>query len=110
MMNCLGDTKHWSENTCWIFDSDFEFLRDDSVVQLVCTGSRCLDYKLRLLLAGVPEDRIFVEPDEFKAAEVLHYTPGDDIYLLSGTDSMALSYQIYDKMKSLALSQKEATR
>ena len=110
MMNCLGDTKHWSENTCWIFDSDFEFLRDDSVVQLVCTGSRCLDYKLRLLLSGVPEDRIFVEPDEFKAAEVLHYTPGDDIYLLSGTDSMALSYQIYDKMKSLALSQKEATR
>lgn len=110
MMNCLGDTKHWSENTCWIFDSDFEFLRDDSVVQLVCTGARCLDYKLRLLLAGVPEERIFVEPDEFKAAEMLHYAPGDDVYLLSGTDSMALSYQIYDKMKSLALSRKEAAQ
>lgn len=110
MMNCLGDTKHWSENTCWIFDSDFEFLRDDSVVQIVCTGSRCLDYKLRLLLAGVPEERIFVEPDEFKAAEALHYTAGDDIYLLSGTDSMALSYQIYDHMKSLALSKKEAAQ
>ena len=110
MMNCLGDTKHWSENTCWIFDSDFEFLRDDSVVQLVCTGARCLDYKLRLLLAGVPEERIFVEPDEFKAAEMLRYAPGDDVYLLSGTDSMALSYQIYDKMKSLTLSRKEAAQ
>ena len=110
MMNCLGDTKHWSENTCWIFDSDFEFLRDDSVVQIVCTGSRCLDYKLRLLLAGVPAERIFVEPDEFKAAEALHYTAGDDVYLLSGTDSMALSYRIYDRMKALALAKKEAVQ
>ena len=110
MMNCLGDTKHWSENTCWIFDSDFEFLHDDSIVQLVCTGSRCLDYKLRLLLSGVPEDRIVVEPDEFKAAEALHYTAGDDIYLLSGTDSLDLSYRIYDRMKSLALARKEAAQ
>ena len=110
MMNCLGDTKHWSENTCWIFDSDFEFLRDDSIVQLVCTGSRCLDYKLRLLLAGVPEERIVVEPDEFKAAETLHYTAGDDVYLLSGTDSLALSYRIYDRMKTLALAKKEAAQ
>lgn len=110
MMNCLGDTKHWSENTCWIFDSDFEFLKDDSVVQMVCTGSRCLDYKLRLLLAGVPEERIFVEPDEFKAAELLHYTPGDDLYLLSGTDSLALSYQIYDRIKSIALSKQEVAQ
>ena len=110
MMNCLGDTKHWSENTCWIFDSDFEFLRDDSIVQIVCTGSRCLDYKLRLLLAGVPEERIVVESDEFKAAEALHYTAGDDVYLLSGTDSLALSYRIYDRMKALALAKKEAAQ
>ena len=32
MMNCLGDAHHWSENTCWIFDADFEYLRNDSVV------------------------------------------------------------------------------
>ncbi len=52
MMNCLGDAHHWSENTCWIFDADFEYLCNDSVVQLVCTGARCRDYKLRLLMAG----------------------------------------------------------
>ena len=74
MMNCLGDAHHWSENTCWIFDADFEYLRNDSVVQLVCTGARCRDYKLRLM-AGVPEERIVCEPDEFRAAELLHYTP-----------------------------------
>ena len=103
MMNCLGDAHHWSENTCWIFDADFEYLKDDSVTQLVCTGARCRDYKLRLLMAGVPENRIVCQPDEFKAAECLHYTPGDDVYVLFGTDSMALSYKVYDHMKQTAL-------
>ena len=102
MMNCLGDAHHWSENTCWIFDADFEYLRNDSVVQLVCTGARCRDYKLRLLMAGVPEERIVCEPDEFRAAELLHYAPGDDVYILYGTDSLALSYKVYDHMKEAA--------
>ena len=102
MMNCLGDAHHWSENTCWIFDADFEYLCNDSVVQLVCTGARCRDYKLRLLMAGVPQERIVCEPDEFRAAELLRYTPGDDVYILYGTDSLALSYKVYDHMKEEA--------
>lgn len=107
MMNCLGDTQHWSENTCWIYDADFEFLNNDSIVQLVCAGARCMDYKLRLLMAGVPEDRIICEYDEFKAAELLHFTPGDDIYILYGTDSLARAYKVYDYMKELAIKRSE---
>ncbi len=103
MMNCLGDAAHWSENACWLFDADFEFLAHESIVQIVCTGARALDYKLRLLMAGVPEEKIVVERDEFRAAEKLHFTAGDDIYQLYGTDSMALSYKVYDHMKKLAL-------
>ena len=108
MMNCLGDTRHWSENTCWIYDADFEFLRNDSIVQIVCAGARCLDYKLRLLMAGVPEERILCEGDEFRAAELLRYTPGDDVYILYGTDSLQRAYQVYDHMKKLALQRAEA--
>lgn len=107
MMNCLGDTQHWSENTCWIYDADFEFLNDDNIVQLVCAGARCMDYKLRLLMAGVPEDRIICEYDEFKAAELLNYTPGDDLYLLYGTDSLARAYKVYDYMKELAVARSQ---
>ena len=53
-------------------------------------------------MAGVPEERIVCEPDEFRAAELLHYTPGDDVYILYGTDSLALSYKVYDHMKEEA--------
>ena len=103
MMNCLGDVHHWSENTCWIFDADFEFLAHESIAQIVCAGQRAADYKLRLLMAGVPEEKIVCEHDEFRAAEKLHFTPGDDIYLLYGTDSLALAYKVYDHLKTLAV-------
>ncbi len=102
MMNCLGDTHHWSENTCWIYDADFEFLAHESIDQIVCAGARAADYRLRLLMAGVPEEKILCEKDEFQAAERLHYTPGDDIYLLYGTDSLGLAYKVYDHMKEIA--------
>ena len=107
MMNCLGDTHHWSENTCWIFDADFEFLNHESIVQIVCAGARCRDYRLRLLMAGVPEEKILCVEDEFRAAEALHFTPGDDVYILYGTDSLALAYRVYDHMKELALQRSE---
>ena len=103
MMNCLGDVHHWSENTCWIFDADFEFLAHESIAQIVCAGQRAADYKLRLLMAGVPEEKIVCEHDEFRAAEKLHFTPDDDIYLLYGTDSLALAYKVYDHLKTLAV-------
>ena len=58
MMNCLGVAKSWSENPSWMYDTDFEFLNSDDVTCLVCAGPRAYDYKLRLLLAGIPEEKI----------------------------------------------------
>ena len=58
MMNCMGVAKSWSENPSWMYDTDFEFLNSDDVTCLVCAGPRAYDYKLRLLLAGIPEEKI----------------------------------------------------
>jgi UDP-N-acetylmuramyl tripeptide synthase len=46
----------------WLWDVDFEGLSDLDV-PLVTSGLRALDCALRLKYAGVPEDRIVVEPD-----------------------------------------------
>ncbi len=56
--------------------------------------------KLRLLMAGVPEERIVCEPDEFRAAELPRYTPRRcDVYILYGTDSWPCRISVYDHMK-----------
>lgn len=74
-MNSLTDVPHWSENVCWFYDTDFEYLADESIVRVVCTGLRCEDYKLRCLMAGVPEDRLACAKDERDAAAMMAYEP-----------------------------------
>lgn len=102
MMNCLGDEKHWSENVCWLYDCDFEFLAREGIGHIVATGPRARDYRLRLLLAGVPDERIDCEEDEFKATELLRFAPGSQVYMFYGTDSLTLAYRVREKVKKLA--------
>ena len=91
MMNCLGDEKHWSENVCWMYDCDFEFLTRPGVEHIVATGPRGKDYKLRLLLAGVPEEKIDCVRDEMEAVDKLWLEQGSSVYFFYGTDSVALA-------------------
>ena len=104
LMNSLTDVPHWSENVCWFYDTDFEYLADESIVRVVCTGLRCEDYKLRCLMAGVPEDRLACAKDEHDAAAMMAYEPGDELYVLYGTDTLELAYQVFDQMKAIAQS------
>jgi len=105
MMNSLSDTGAWSENTAWLFDTDFEFLRKDDIRKIIFTGPRIMEYKLRALMAGIDEDRIVCVEDENQAPDKLSYVPGVDIYLLYGTDSLNQAAKVYEKIKAKALAQ-----
>lgn len=108
MMNCMGVAKSWSENPSWMYDTDFEFLNSDDVTCLVCAGPRAYDYKLRLLLAGIPEEKIRLAEDEFAALELLPLTPGDDVYILYGVDGMPLAHRVKAKLKEMLLAKEGA--
>ena len=60
MLDEILDADKISENVCWMYDADFEYLRDDSIVKVIAAGPRYLDDKVRLLLAGVDESKITV--------------------------------------------------
>jgi UDP-N-acetylmuramoyl-L-alanyl-D-glutamate--2,6-diaminopimelate ligase len=98
MMNCLGDEKHWSENTCWLYDCDFEFLNNDDITHVVATGPRAKDYRLRLNLAGVPDEKIDCVKDELEAADKLYLKPGSSVYMFYGTDSLTLVSKVREKV------------
>ena len=108
MMNCMGVSKSWSENPSWMYDTDFEFLNHGDIVQLVCAGPRARDYKLRLLLAGIPRQKIRLAEDEFAALELLPLTPGDDVYLLYGVDGTPLAFRVREKLKEKLLAKEGA--
>ncbi len=102
MMNCLSDEKHWSENITWMYDCDFEFMNRDDVTHIVTTGPRAVDYKLRLLIAGIPEERITCVPEESMAAEKLLLKPNSRVYILYGVDSVNMAYSVQKKTVALA--------
>lgn len=102
MMSCMTDERHWSENTCWLYDCDFEFLNDDSIKHIVATGPRAIDYKLRLMLAGVPEDRIECVVNSEEGAERLHLVPGSTVYMFYAADQLDYVFKVREKIKKLA--------
>jgi len=102
MMNNKSDQQHWSENVAWLYDCDFEFLNKENITRIVATGPRAKDYRLRLLLAGVPEETIRCTLNELDAPSLLDYRKGLSICLFYGTDSLDLAFKVQKKILSLA--------
>ncbi|MDD5922850.1 MAG: MurT ligase domain-containing protein [Eubacteriales bacterium] len=103
LTNSVHEIHHWSENVSWIYDTDFEFLKDDRNKSFILYGDRGYDYKLRLLLAGIPEDRITIVEDSQDTPDQLKYFPNDNIFVLYGADAidigMAATKKITDKLR-----------
>ena len=102
MMNNLSDDRHWSENVAWLYDCDFEFLNRDNITRIVATGPRARDYYLRLLMAGVPEEKLRCTLRELDAPDLLEYKKDASVCLFYGTDAMTLVYKVRSRIKKLA--------
>lgn len=94
MMNNLSDSKEWSENVCWLYDCDFEFLNNKDIYNIVCTGPRAKDYLLRLKMAGIDDSKISLVDNEIDAPNALKLKDARDIYVLFGTDSIELADKV----------------
>lgn len=100
MIDDLFERRDSSEFIGWIYDADFEFLNTDGIKQIVLAGPRCFDYKLRLLIAGIPEERILCEEDEFKAVDIMDKDI-DKLYLLHDTSTYDLACKVESKIISV---------
>jgi UDP-N-acetylmuramyl tripeptide synthase len=86
----------------WIYDCDFEFLNKPDITRIVCSGIIADDFKLRLLLAGVPEEKIICVRDVEEAPKLLEYNKGEIVYLIHGGDPMEPVFKVYDIIKKTA--------
>ena len=102
MMSCMTDERHWSENTSWLYDCDFEFLNTPEITHIIATGPRAIDYKLRLVLAGVDEEKIDCIEDAEKAAESLRFKDGSTVYMFYAADQLDYVFKVREKIKALA--------
>ena len=97
-MDDYYDRKKSVEYIGWIYDVDYEFMNKEDVVQVIATGPRCYDHKVRLLLAGVPEDRIFCAEEELSGMDLVDTQKADSVYILYDTSTYDLSCKMKEKL------------
>lgn len=95
----LYDRTYTSENSAWIYDVDFEFLNCDNIKQIIIGGKRARDYVLRLLIAGVPEEKIKYTLNEEEAGDLLDLTGIKTTYILFDLFNVKSKKAIEDKVK-----------
>ncbi len=93
MLDDMGFSKT-TEIVTWIYDADFEFLNDPSIKRIVVGGVRTHDYHLRLLLAGVPEEKIRCVRSELDAPAELELEGTDKVFILHDLTTPKLTAQV----------------
>ncbi len=76
------DNHNDTENTCWLFDSDYTCLSDSSIKQIIFGGPRCKDHLLRALLAGIPAEKISITESCTDTVDLLDTQISKNIYIL----------------------------
>lgn len=57
------DKIHGHEDISWLYDTDFDVLRQEDVERIYIGGTRCYDLALRLILGGVQEEKLHLYPE-----------------------------------------------
>lgn len=78
----LHDNIGESESTCWLYDCDYSYLKDESIASIIFTGPRCRDQLLRAVIAGVDKNKIILCEDVTKAVGMVDTDKYSDIYVL----------------------------
>ena len=98
LLDDLHEAQSGTENSTWIYDTDYEFLRDESIEQIVVAGPRYMDSKLRLQIAGVPVDKIVAIRNELDVVEHVHVDV-DAIFVLHDLYAIALANGVKEKIE-----------
>ncbi len=93
------DAKHSTENIAWLYDADFEFLNNDNTRQIIVGGVRAADFRVRLLLAGVPDERILTMRDEAATADAVDYEAVDNAFVLFDVYTVSFAETARDRLK-----------
>jgi len=77
-----------SENNAWYYDTDFEYLNQAYIKQIIGGGQRVLDLKIRVLLAGIEESKYTYAWEELDTAECVDFNKVDTVFILNGTKNI----------------------
>ena len=99
LLDDLHEAAHGSENIAWHYDTDYEFLKDDSIKQILTAGARYLDTKVRLQMADIDMNKVVCQRDELSLVDKLNLDGIDKVFILHDLYSIDLKNQLKEKVK-----------
>ena len=101
ILDDLHEEAAGSENTAWQYDTDYEYLNDENIKQIIVAGPRYLDSYIRLLMAGIDKEKIIHEKDEIEATSHLKIEGIDKVFILHDLYSIEETKRIKAKVKEI---------
>jgi len=75
-------------DTSWIWDGEFEKLPKMNIQQFMTGGERYKDITFRLKVAGVPDEKLWIEPDLHAAVDKFKELPTKRVYVFATYTAM----------------------
>ncbi len=95
------ESKYSSEMISYIYDIDFEFLKDANISQILIGGKRSVDYLVRMLYGGLDKDMISTSFDPAHTADSLNVKDLEIVYILFDMYDIPNYEKIRDKVVEL---------
>ena len=97
----LHEAANGSENIAWQYDTDYEFLNNDSIKQIIIAGARYLDGYVRLQMAGIDKSKIVCQRDELSALDNINLDGIETVFILHDLYSMELKESAKKKVEGI---------
>ena len=94
----VGDDFDPLESPCWFFDSNYSYLKDSSINQIIFSGPRSKDQYLRACIAGIPTEKMKIIADSTAGPEILDINLSQEIYVLYGPYMVKQANTVKDKL------------
>ena len=101
ILDDLHEEAKGSEDTAWQYDTDYEFLNDESIKQVIIAGPRYMDSYIRCLIANIKPEVLVHKKDLIEATSELKLNGIDKIFILHDLYSIEETKQIKQKVKEI---------
>ena len=101
ILDDLHEEAKGSEDTAWQYDTDYEFLNDNSIKQIILAGPRYMDSYIRCLMADIKPEIMIHKRDLIEATNELNLKEIKKIYILHDLYSIEETKQIKQKVKEV---------
>jgi len=101
ILDDLHEEAKGSENIAWQYDTDYEFLNDETIKQVIVAGPRYLDTYIRCKIANIPNNKLIHKLDLLEATDELKLDGIDSIFILHDLYSIEETKQIKQRVKEI---------